>query len=136
MPLAKFPARAASSHPLAARAFCSTGIDVPFRTGKYLNKRLYPEGDPKLVPGTYSPESPPPYRVHRSRMGNLPIYSDTRGGGVIPVTVLRKFHGDMDVLSTDIGRLCKSHVKQFHGRIEISGRHVHTVKEWLAGLGF
>ena len=69
-------------------------------------------------------------------MGNLPVYSDTRSGGSKVVTVLRKYQGDVDALSKSVAQLCKSDVQQFHGRIEVKGKHSATLKTWLAGLGF
>ena len=70
-------------------------------------------------------------------MGNLPIYSDRRSqGGNKIVTVVRKYGGDVDALSYAVSRLCESDVQQFHGRIEVKGRHTHTLKAWLVQLGF
>ena len=64
------------------------------------------------------PGEPLPFRVHRSRMGNLPIYSDTRSGGSKVVTVLRKYQGDVDALSHAVSRLCESDVQQILAAVE------------------
>ena len=77
-----------------------------------------------------------PFRIHRSRQGNLPVYSDTRSGGSKVVTVVRKYQGDVHALSSMVSRLCKSDVMQFHGRIEVKGKHTNTIKTWLLELGF
>ena len=117
--LLQLPARALATTP-------STGLKV-----------LYPREDAENPPAPPPPlQQPLPFRVHRSRMGNLPVYSDTRSGGSKVVTVLRKYQGDVNALSTSISQLCKSDVQQFHGRIEVKGQHRETLKEWLAGLGF
>ena len=39
-------------------------------------------------------------------------------------------------LSSMVSRLCKSDVMQFHGRIEVKGKHTNTIKTWLLELGF
>ena len=96
----------------------------------------YRKGD-ETPPGEYSAESPPPFRVHRSRMGNLPVYSDSRAsGGNKQVTVLRKYAGDVHVLSKDLTRLCKAEVEQFHGHLEVKGKHNQVIRDWLVKLGF
>ena len=101
----------------------STGIKVPY---------VDEEHETPLLP----PGEPLPFRVHRSSMGNLPVYSDTRSGGSKVVTVLRKYGGDVEALSRTVAKLCKSEVQQFHGRIEVKGKHTRTLKAWLADLGF
>lgn len=117
--LASRPARSLGAR-LASR---STGIKVPFA-------REQPDEPP------LPPDEEPPFRVYRSKMGNLPVYSDTRSGGSKVVTILRKFQGDVDSLSRSVSRLCKNDVQQFHGRIEVKGKHAGTLKKWLADLGF
>ena len=104
----------------------STGIKVP-----YVQEAEASTSAPLPPPG-----EPLPFRVHRSAMGNLPVYSDTRSGGSKVVTVLRKYQGDVDALSKSVAQLCKSDVQQFHGRIEVKGKHSATLKTWLTGLGF
>ena len=99
---------------------------------RYRAPREGEEAPPVLPPG-----EPLPFRVHRSRMGNLPVYSDRRSqGGSKIVTVVRKYGGDVDALSYAVTRLCESDVQQFHGRIEVKGKHVPKLKKWFGELGF
>lgn len=79
---------------------------------------------------------PLPFRVHRSRMGNLPIYTDYRNGRTRKVTILRKFAGDVAVLGRALERVCESPVTLYHGRIEVKGLHQQKVAGWLTSLGF
>lgn len=103
----------------------STGITVPFNpVAASSSAPLFPPGEPL------------PFRVHRTHTGNLPVYSDTRSGGSKVVTRLRKYAGDVDALSQAVMRVCKSEVYQFHGRIEVKGKHAGTLKKWLTELGF
>jgi large subunit ribosomal protein L49 len=105
----------------------STGILVRFQ----------PPAEGESPPPVLPPDEPLPFRVHRSRNGNLPVYSDFRIGGSKVVTILRKYQGDVDALSTAVSRLCESDVYKFHGRIEVKGKHGRTLRNWLANdLGF
>ena len=100
----------------------STGLKVPY----------VPEDDaPVLKPG-----DPLPFRVHRTNVGNIPVYSDTRSGGSKVVTIVRKYGGDVHALIRAVQHLCKSDVQHFHGRIEVKGRHTQKLKNWLIELGF
>jgi translation initiation factor 1 (eIF-1/SUI1) len=69
-------------------------------------------------------------------MGNLPVYSDVRKFGQRKVTILRKFAGDERALAAELERVCNAPVTPYHGRLEVKGNHVATLKEWLTGLGF
>ena len=77
-----------------------------------------------------------PFRIHRSRMGNLPLYSDIRNGGTKVVTIVKKYAGDSDALCRSLMEVCKSDVSRYHGRIEVKGRHKQTLTKWLLDLGF
>ena len=77
-----------------------------------------------------------PFHVYRSRLGNLPVYTDTRLGGSKKVTIVRKYAGDVADLGYRLQRLCDKPVTQFHGRLEVKGHHKQKVEEWLASLGF
>ena len=81
-------------------------------------------------------ESPPPFRVHRTRVGNLPVYHDYRVGGTRKVTILRKYAGDVEALGRAVEAVCASPVTMFHGRLEVKGLHSKRIKDWLAHIGF
>jgi len=76
------------------------------------------------------------FHVHRSRLGNLPVYTDFRTGGSRKVTIVRKFAGNAATLGKELERLCASPVTLFHGRVEVKGIHDKTIREWLLSLGF
>lgn len=79
--------------------------------------------------------APLPYHVHRSRMGNLPVYHDFRGGSR-EVTVLRKYSGDVEALARDLEELCDAPVTMYHGRLEVKGTYGGVLRKWLAKSGF
>ena len=72
----------------------------------------------------------------RSRLGNLPIYTDIRNGKTKVVTILRKFSGDVEALRAQVSSVCGRETNLFHGRLEVEGRHKTKLREWLSGLGF
>ncbi|KAL1495965.1 hypothetical protein AB1Y20_014606 [Prymnesium parvum] len=81
--------------------------------------------------------SPPAFMVYRSRMGNLPIYTDFRGGGgTKKVTILRKFAGDISALQQEVEQVCGVPTVLFHGRLEVKGNHRVKLGKWLTRLGF
>ena len=78
-----------------------------------------------------------PFRVARTRTGNLPVYSDFRAGGSRRVTVLRRFHGSGSELATEVRALLPGADVALHpGRVEVGGFHVRELKVWLMRLGF
>lgn len=77
-----------------------------------------------------------PFHVFRSRMGNLPVYTDIRNGNTKKVTVVRKYSGDAIELGRRVEAVCQSPVKVFHGRIEVKGHHKPQLVEWLESAGF
>jgi translation initiation factor 1 (eIF-1/SUI1) len=66
------------------------------------------------------------------------VYSDLRHGYTKRVTVLRKFTGDTGEIKAELRRLLgeTAQVKQYEGRLEVTGHHVIKLKRWLRRLGF
>lgn len=88
-------------------------------------------------PATAAGAERPPFHVFRSRMGNLPIYTDWRGGGrTRMVTILRKYSGDVNALKREVERVCEARADLFHGRMEVKGNHREKLGKWLSNLGF
>ncbi|KAI3356962.1 hypothetical protein L3Q82_003352 [Scortum barcoo] len=90
-------------------------------------------------------EAPPalPYMVRRSRMHNIPVYSDLTHGSR-KTTLVRKVEGDIWALEADVkqylkeltGRELPTQVNEVTGTLKVKG-HYHTeLKEWLASKGF
>ena len=112
----------------------STGI--PLRAAKGAKQQQQPAEAATAEPTYPELSTPLPFHVHRSRMGNLPVYHDARIGGSKKVTILRKYAGDVASLGRAVEAVCASPVTMFHGRIEVKGHHGERVKTWLASLGF
>ncbi|XP_046716778.1 mitochondrial ribosomal protein L49 [Silurus meridionalis] len=99
------------------------------------------------TPSGWAPpsETPPslPYMIRRSRMHNIPVYSDIKHGSQ-KSTVVRKVEGDIWAFDKD----AKEHLRQLTGRepptkvnevtmsIRIKGQFDMELKEWLLRLGF
>ncbi|KAI5100136.1 39S ribosomal protein L49, mitochondrial [Silurus meridionalis] len=147
----------------SARKAVSRGTRVPVGTGLQLVfaadefcfvERLIPPtrvpSPPKHngpTPSGWAPpsETPPslPYMIRRSRMHNIPVYSDIKHGSQ-KSTVVRKVEGDIWAFDKD----AKEHLRQLTGRepptkvnevtmsIRIKGQFDMELKEWLLRLGF
>ena len=72
----------------------------------------------------------------RSRLGNLPVYTDMRNGRSRVVTILRKYSGDAVALQNEFELLVGTQVRAYHGRLEANGSHKALVCKWLEELGF
>ncbi|XP_047218021.1 mitochondrial ribosomal protein L49 [Girardinichthys multiradiatus] len=90
-------------------------------------------------------ESPPPlpYMIRRSRMHNIPVYSDLTHGNR-KMTLVRKVEGDIWALEKDV----KEYLKQVTGKelptqvnevtmtLKVKGHFDQQLKDWLASKGF
>ncbi|CAL8326312.1 unnamed protein product [Merluccius merluccius] len=99
------------------------------------------------APSGWTPPSdaPPPllYMVRRSRMHNIPVYTDISHGNR-RTTLVRRVEGDIWTFNRDI----KEHLKEVTGRdrttqvnevtmsIRIKGHYDKEIKEWLVQKGF
>ncbi|XP_063058890.1 mitochondrial ribosomal protein L49 [Engraulis encrasicolus] len=94
---------------------------------------------------TPPPEVPPdlPYMIRRSRMHNIPVYTDVRSGSQ-KSTVVRKVEGDIWALDKDIkdymlqvtGKQVPTQVNEVTGSIRVKGHVDQELKEWLLRKGF
>ncbi|XP_051541877.1 mitochondrial ribosomal protein L49 [Myxocyprinus asiaticus] len=90
-------------------------------------------------------DSPPslPYMIRRSRMHNVPVYSDIKHGSQHS-TLLRKVEGDIWALNKDVkefllgltGRELPTQVNEVTGTIRIKGQFEKELKDWLLKKGF
>ncbi|KAK5605263.1 hypothetical protein CRENBAI_017064 [Crenichthys baileyi] len=90
-------------------------------------------------------ESPPPlpYMIRRSRMHNIPVYTDLTHGNR-KMTLVRKVEGDIWALEKDV----KEYLKQVTGKelptqvnevtmtLKVKGHFDQELKDWLASKGF
>ncbi|KAG7278446.1 hypothetical protein CRUP_038741 [Coryphaenoides rupestris] len=105
-----------------------------------------PRHDGPTPSGWVAPSDVPPplpYTIRRSRMHNVPVYTDISHGNR-KTTLVRKVEGDIWALDGDI----KQHLKEVTGfelvtqvnevtmSIRIKGHFDKELKEWLIGKGF
>ncbi|XP_068589719.1 large ribosomal subunit protein mL49 [Cebidichthys violaceus] len=90
-------------------------------------------------------DTPPPlpYMIRRSRMHNIPVYTDLTHGSR-RTTLVRKVEGDIWALEKDV----KQHLKEVMGKelptqvnevtmtLKVKGHVDSELKEWLASKGF
>lgn len=96
--------------------------------------------------GWQPPRDPPPnlpYFVRRSRMHNLPVYTDITNGNR-QMTVIRKVEGDIWALQKDVeaflspmlGKTPITQVNEVTGTLRIKGYFDQQLKAWLLEKGF
>ncbi|KAM5225429.1 large ribosomal subunit protein mL49 [Hipposideros larvatus] len=84
-----------------------------------------------------------PYFVRRSRMHNIPVYTDITHGNR-QMTVIRKVEGDIwalkndveDFLSALLGKTPITQVNEVTGTLRIKGYFDQQLKAWLLEKGF
>ncbi|XP_030648480.1 large ribosomal subunit protein mL49 isoform X2 [Chanos chanos] len=84
-----------------------------------------------------------PYMIRRSRMHNVPVYTDIKHGSR-KMTVLRKVEGDIWALEKDVkeylkeltGRELATQVNEVSMTIRIKGVFDKELKDWLLKKGF
>ncbi|XP_022075655.2 mitochondrial ribosomal protein L49 [Acanthochromis polyacanthus] len=100
-----------------------------------------------VTPSGWSPpaDSPPPlpYMIRRSRMHNVPVYTDVTNGSR-KLTLVRKVEGDIWALEKDV----KQHLKEVTGEelptqvnevtmtLKVKGHFEKELKDWLVSKGF
>lgn len=99
------------------------------------------------TPSGWTPpaDSPPPlpYMIRRSRMHNIPVYTDLTNGSR-KMTLVRKVEGDIWALEKDVkqylkevtGRELPTQVNEVTMTLKVKGHFDTELKEWLASKGF
>lgn len=78
-----------------------------------------------------------PFEVERSSIGGaLPIYTDYVAGGTKVITILRKCKGDIEILKSEMEKVCETEVEVRPGKLVVAGNFDRRLKTWLTGLGF
>ncbi|KAM4722328.1 large ribosomal subunit protein mL49 [Rhinophrynus dorsalis] len=96
--------------------------------------------------GWIPPRDPPPdlpYFVRRSRMHNIPVYTDITHGNR-QMTVIRKIEGDIWALESEVqaflkqltGKAHPTQVNEISRSIRIKGYYDKELQTWLAEKGF
>ncbi|KAM4570980.1 large ribosomal subunit protein mL49 [Fundulus diaphanus] len=90
-------------------------------------------------------ETPPalPYMIRRSRMHNIPVYSDLSHGNR-KTTLVRKVEGDIWALEKDVrehlrrvtGKELPTQVNEVTMTVKVKGHFEQELKDWLAARGF
>ncbi|KAM9350711.1 large ribosomal subunit protein mL49 [Symphorus nematophorus] len=90
-------------------------------------------------------DSPPPlpYMIRRSRLHNIPVYTDLTHGGR-RTTLVRKVEGDIWALEKDVKRYLKevtgkelpTQVNEVTMTLKVKGHFDVALKQWLASKGF
>lgn len=105
-----------------------------------------PRHDGPAPSGWVAPSDVPPplpYMIRRSRMHNIPVYTDVSHGNR-KTTLVRKVEGDIWALDGDIKQYLKevtgfervTQVNEVTMSIRIKGHFDKEIKEWLIGKGF
>ncbi|KAK8163043.1 mitochondrial large subunit ribosomal protein-domain-containing protein [Phyllosticta citrichinensis] len=102
-----------------------------------------PAPAPEFKSTTVAPTSRPnlPYFVLRTGSAKLPVYSETKGGGTLRQTKLRKISGDVralkKALQSELG-LDPSEVKinDLTQQILVKGDRKMEIQTWLIAKGF
>ncbi|XP_066507214.1 mitochondrial ribosomal protein L49 [Hoplias malabaricus] len=84
-----------------------------------------------------------PYMIRRSRMHNIPVYSEIKHGNQ-KSTILRKVEGDIWALNTDVREFLTeltaketvTQVNEVTATIRIKGEFHNELRDWLQSRGF
>ncbi|KAL7846271.1 hypothetical protein SRHO_G00212510 [Serrasalmus rhombeus] len=128
-------------------------VDESVDEYKYVERLVPPSRIPSppkhegSAPSGWTPpsETPPslPYMIRRSRMHNVPVYSDIKHGNQ-KSTLVRKVEGDVWALNKDVkeflqqltGRETATQVNEVTGTVRIKGHFEKELKAWLVQRGF
>lgn len=120
---------------------------------KYVERLIPPSRVPAppphtdVTPSGWKPpaESPPPlpYMIRRSRMHNIPVYSDLTHG-CRKITLIRKVEGDILALERHVkqylkeltGKELPTQVNEVTMTLKVKGHFHEELKEWLMSEGF
>ncbi|XP_028439025.1 large ribosomal subunit protein mL49 [Perca flavescens] len=130
-----------------------TGLSESAEEYKFVERLIPPSRVPAPpkhagpTPSGWTPpaDSPPPlpYMIRRSRMHNIPVYSDLTHGSR-RTTLVRKVEGDIWALEKDVkqylkevtGKELPTQVNEVTMTLKVKGHFDTELKEWLAGKGF
>eukprot|EP00921_Rhytidocystis_pertsovi_P009353 GHVQ01015050.1.p2 GENE.GHVQ01015050.1~~GHVQ01015050.1.p2 ORF type:complete len:143 (-),score=11.06 GHVQ01015050.1:427-855(-) len=72
-----------------------------------------------------------PFGVRRTASDNFPVYLKWRKNKTEVFTVLKKIHGNKQILKSELQTICESPVKEQPGWFEVNGNH-----KWLMHIGY
>eukprot|EP00921_Rhytidocystis_pertsovi_P009352 GHVQ01015049.1.p2 GENE.GHVQ01015049.1~~GHVQ01015049.1.p2 ORF type:complete len:148 (-),score=10.61 GHVQ01015049.1:427-870(-) len=77
-----------------------------------------------------------PFGVRRTASDNFPVYLKWRKNKTEVFTVLKKIHGNKQILKSELQTICESPVKEQPGWFEVNGNHKVRIKQWLMHIGY
>lgn len=85
-----------------------------------------------------------PYYVQRTKNYMIPVYMDITFRGTRRITTIRKIHGNIWALESELRKYLEQRtnkvigvrVNELIGEIQFRGDHVSLVKKWLDEKGF
>lgn len=122
---------------MLSRVARRNGVFVRFQSSAVFPSVSEVRNDELVGHGSYTSKS---YFVERSRVGNLPVYSDYRGGGNKVVTEIRRIRGNAVQLKKDLQAVLP-HIPEKDWRvisqsnkIEIKGNYISELKSVLSEI--
>ena len=121
---------------------------------EYVERLLKPKAVPvpplekKELPSGWKPpvakQGDHPYYVQRTKNYMIPVYMDITFRGTRRVTTIRKIHGNIWALESELRKYLEKQtnkvigvrVNELIGEIQFRGDHVSLVKKWLDEKGF
>ncbi|XP_020901961.1 39S ribosomal protein L49, mitochondrial [Exaiptasia diaphana] len=81
-----------------------------------------------------------PFSIRRSKMNNLPVYTDFKGGGTRHITIIRRIKGDLkaveELLRAKLDKDLIIQLNELTGQVKIKGNHKDKVVTLMKELGF
>ncbi|XP_028917250.1 39S ribosomal protein L49, mitochondrial [Ornithorhynchus anatinus] len=146
--------RSEAPGPPAASTSTYPGVVESESDYRFVERLIPPMAVPRPPPhpgyptpsGWRPPSDPPPdlpYFIRRSRMHNVPVYTDVTHGNR-QMTVIRKVEGDIWALQRDVeeflsplmGKTPVTQVNEMTGTLRIKGFWDQQLKDWLLEKGF
>ncbi|KAI4882172.1 hypothetical protein NFI96_021734, partial [Prochilodus magdalenae] len=147
------PARHVAKIGVCSSSEHTRGVEESVEEYKFVERLIPPTRIPKppkyegSAPSGWTPPSDTlpslPYMIRRSRMHNVPVYSEIKHGNQ-KSTLVRKVEGDIWALNKDVkeylqqvtGKEPPTQVNEVTGSIRVKGQFDKELKEWLVKLGF
>ncbi|CBX98393.1 hypothetical protein IAQ61_010490 [Plenodomus lingam] len=95
------------------------------------------ESDSAQAPSP-TPTSPPKWHVSRSKSKNLPVYTDSKRGGNLRLTTVRRITGDIRALKEELGKALDSDevgINALTQHVIVKGHHKEKIEQFLTERG-
>ena len=101
-----------------------------------------PPPRPSSTSFTSAPSAPAvrtvPFSISRTPSLQLPVYLSLRGGGTLPLTIVRRINGDAGAFARELEVFLgvRAEVRLRPGRVEVKGNYKEAVVRWITNMGF